>query len=46
MMGYLNQPEKTKEILSEEGFIRTGDIAYQDMAGFLYMSGERVYILN
>eukprot|EP00094_Tigriopus_californicus_P014333 TCALIF_13898-PA protein Name:"Similar to ACSBG1 Long-chain-fatty-acid--CoA ligase ACSBG1 (Homo sapiens)" AED:0.09 eAED:0.09 QI:0/1/0.4/1/0.75/0.8/5/0/430 len=40
MMGYLNQPEKTKEILTEEGFIRTGDIAYQDMSGFLYMSGR------
>lgn len=34
MLGYLNQPEKTKEVL-KDGWYNTGDIAFMDMDGFV-----------
>lgn len=37
MTGYLNKPEETAKTVTEDGWIRTGDIAYQDADGFLYI---------
>jgi long-chain acyl-CoA synthetase len=37
MMGYLNKPEETAKTITEHGWVRTGDIAYQDEDGFLYI---------
>lgn len=37
MIGYLNKPEETRQTITEDGWIRTGDIAYQDEGGFLYI---------
>lgn len=38
MMGYLDDPEKTLECLSESGWLRTGDVAQYDDDGFFYIT--------
>jgi 4-coumarate--CoA ligase len=38
MLGYLNEPEKTAECLSEDGWLRTGDMAYYDSDGYFYIT--------
>jgi acyl-CoA synthetase (AMP-forming)/AMP-acid ligase II len=53
MMGYLNKPDDTAEAITEEGWLRSGDIGHVGDGGFLYVSdrvkdmiitgGENVY---
>ena len=38
MKGYLNQPEATKKTLTEDGWLKTGDIGYFDQGGFFYIT--------
>lgn len=38
MLGYLNQPDKTEECLSDSGWLRTGDIAHYDEDGHFYIT--------
>ena len=40
MMGYYNDPELTKEAITEDGYLRTGDIGYLDEDEFLWLSGR------
>ena len=35
MLGYLDEPDKTKECLSGSGWLRTGDVAHYDEDGFV-----------
>lgn len=53
MLGYLDQPEATAETLVEGGWLRTGDGAYSDEQGYLFLQdrikdmiisgGENIY---
>ena len=40
MKGYHNQPEMTAEIIDEEGWLHTGDIARIDNHGHIYITGR------
>jgi PAS domain S-box-containing protein len=37
MKGYLNNPEATRRVVDEDGWLRTGDIGYADADGYIYV---------
>ena len=53
MVGYLNNPEATAEVITEDGWFRSGDLGRVDEAGFVYVEdrlkdmiisgGENIY---
>jgi long-chain acyl-CoA synthetase len=40
MRGYYKNPERTREVLDEEGWLHTGDLAYIDEDGWVYIKGR------
>ncbi len=45
MDGYWNNPEETAKVL-ENGWLKTGDLGYQDNEGFLYVQGRSKEIIK
>ncbi len=40
MLGYLDDPETTSEVLSEDGWLKTGDLCHIDADNYLYIHGR------
>ncbi|MDR0639627.1 MAG: AMP-binding protein [Spirochaetaceae bacterium] len=40
MQGYYNMPEETAAIMTEDGWLKTGDLGYLDSENYLYLTGR------
>ena len=45
MMGYYKNPEATAEILTEDGWLNTGDIGHLDSRNYLYLTGRQKNVI-
>jgi long-chain acyl-CoA synthetase len=40
MQGYYKDPEKTKEVLTDDGWFKSGDLGFLDKDGYLFLKGR------
>ena len=40
MRGYLDQPEETAKTITNDGWLRTGDLGRMDKDGFVFVTGK------
>jgi len=41
MLGYFENEEATKEVITPDGYLLTGDLGYRDEDGFIYIKGRK-----
>jgi long-chain acyl-CoA synthetase len=41
MQGYFNQPEKTEDVFTSDGYLQTGDIGHVDDDGYLFITDRK-----
>lgn len=45
MQGYFEDPEETSKVLTDDGWLITGDLGVQDEDGYLYLRGRRKNVI-